>query len=1183
MALVGVSSKIISGFDPRSAIPGCVLWLDAADANTITLSGSNVTGWNDKSGNNNHFVQSTSSAQPTYISNSLSFNGTSNYLYQSNTSQYILNNLSAWTIFSVQTINTAAGGTQIVYRYGIRGILYESISTTYYFFNYSPIAVSGSGDGIAAVVVANATETGYINGVSQGSATGPTTTGQDAFTLGASNASSGFLNGYIYEIIMFNTALTTAQRQQVEGYLAAKWGLQSQLNKYFLPTTISGCKLWLDATDSSTLTLSGSNVTQWNDKSGNGNNTNSTTGTPVLTTNAINGQSAISFNSLSWFFGPASNTGTTLTAIGVGTMNGSNGVGARSDYIRMVSFAVPNHDYDSTANAAAIIRYQSSNSVVAARANADKSPVAVSLGTPFLAVSIFDGTNQTMYVNGVAGTSSSSTGNFGYSQYGIGHDPGGDNTPWNGYIGEVIVYNGALTTAQRQQIEGYLAKKWGISTPNALLPTTHPYYYVQPYTRVFQPTDIGSCILWLDGADTSSMTFSSGSNISQWNDKSGNGNNATANGTPVLSNSSLNGYQSIYTNNSPYFTGPVLITGTTFTCFAVATTTASLPLSGHDQRLVSLENGGNVDYGRTDGAIALFNQGGTSWIGTWRVNPSPVADSPITTNIPFLAVSEYDGTNGYLWKNGSTGSLASSSSTGTFAVTKYGIGNQANNSGEYWIGYIGEVIIYNTALTTGQRQQVEGYLSWKWGLNGQLNSFSPLSIGNCKLWLDANDSSTVTGTTSVTLWKDKSSNSYSFAVPSGLLSPSYGTDSGGLKSINFTSGSTATGLSSAVSFPLSSSSFFIVLTVPSYLGSAKGIFTAAGSGGNDYQDSNGFDMDDNGYLEMAQNNNFNINAFGTQTVRIICSFGWNGSAFTTYVNGSQYYSATFGKGTATLMVLGARIVSGSPYASGFNATCTINEVIGYSSYLSTTNRQQVESYLSRKWSVSVTNFLTPTHPYRTLPPSSVRDTTAAIPTVFLQALGYSGSGTWYDKSPNGFNATLENGTAAKNTAGNGIVLNGSTNWTFSTISAGSKWSIAVWYKNTGNPVGSLPCILTQNYGPSAINITLGYTPSLNVAFFDGSSWRAGTTITFTNNVWTHVIGTWDGTTMSTYINGSLLGSTTPGSASSDGGTAYRIGRRWDYPDYMVGEIGEVVIYKQLVLTKAQIYNEYISRAYIYSY
>jgi hypothetical protein len=34
-----------------------------------------------------------------------------------------------------------------------------------------------------------------------------------------------------------------------------------------------------------------------------------------------------------------------------------------------------------------------------------------------------------------------------------------------------------LTTTQRQQVEGYLAWKWGLQTA---LPTTHPYYKVRP-------------------------------------------------------------------------------------------------------------------------------------------------------------------------------------------------------------------------------------------------------------------------------------------------------------------------------------------------------------------------------------------------------------------------------------------------------------------------------------------------------------------------------------------------------------------------------------------------------------------------------------------------------------------------------------------------------------------------------
>ena len=40
----------------------------------------------------------------------------------------------------------------------------------------------------------------------------------------------------------------------------------------FTPDQISGLALWLDAADSSTIQLSGANVTQWNDKSRNGYN-----------------------------------------------------------------------------------------------------------------------------------------------------------------------------------------------------------------------------------------------------------------------------------------------------------------------------------------------------------------------------------------------------------------------------------------------------------------------------------------------------------------------------------------------------------------------------------------------------------------------------------------------------------------------------------------------------------------------------------------------------------------------------------------------------------------------------------------------------------------------------------------------------------------------------------------------
>ena len=74
-----------------------------------------------------------------------------------------------------------------------------------------------------------------------------------------------------------------------------------------------------------------------------------------------------------------------------------------------------------------------------------------------------------------------------------------------------------------------------------------------------------------------------------------------------------------------------------------------------------------------------------------------------------------------MWFNGSAGQLPSSASSGNFAITNYGIGLQANGTaGEYWNGYVGEVIVFNAYLSSSIRQLVEGYLAWKWGLQDSL-------------------------------------------------------------------------------------------------------------------------------------------------------------------------------------------------------------------------------------------------------------------------------------------------------------------------------------------------------------------------------------------------------------------------------------------------------------------------------
>jgi hypothetical protein len=111
--------------------------------------------------------------------------------------------------------------------------------------------------------------------------TAPCFIGGAFYLVTANTPDNRFLNGTIFETLVFNSELTRGQCEEIEGYLSWKWGRQTALPtthpfrniaplaRGFTPIDIPGCALWLDAYDATTLTLSGSNVTQWRDKSGN--------------------------------------------------------------------------------------------------------------------------------------------------------------------------------------------------------------------------------------------------------------------------------------------------------------------------------------------------------------------------------------------------------------------------------------------------------------------------------------------------------------------------------------------------------------------------------------------------------------------------------------------------------------------------------------------------------------------------------------------------------------------------------------------------------------------------------------------------------------------------------------------------------------------------------------------------
>lgn len=184
------------------------------------------------------------------------------------------------------------------------------------------------------------------------------------------------------------------------------------------------------------------------------------------------------------------------------------------------------------------------------------------------------------------------------------------------------------------------------------------------------------------------------------------------------------------------------------------------------------------------------------------------------------------------------------------------------------------------------------------------------------------------------------------------------------------------------------------------------------------------------------------------------------------------------------------------------------------------------------WKWGLQSNLWASHPYRLTQPlvtPVVQPNLPATPSIYLIGSQYSGTGAWLDNSPNARNATIENGTATKSSDGRAIVLDGATNWAFTDINVGNAWTCEVWYKNTGSIVGTNPCILTQIYIGNHINICLGYGANVGFSYHQGGvGWRQGTSISITNSAWTHYVGTWNGTTITTYLNGIQQGTTTPG-------------------------------------------------------
>jgi hypothetical protein len=226
------------------------LWLDAADASTVTTVNGAVSQWNDKSGNNRNVSQGIAASRPVYNSagfngkGALSFDG-SNDLLQSNASITTGTYTGEFNVFWVAT-RSGNGGTILAERAGIRAASSMWLGQPRIISSNGTDSSSNHSIGVADfdslqssgglvfhrhlalqrdILFLNGTQRAVLSGTSTN-----ITGGTQNFRIGAREGGVGEnWNGQICEIIVILFNPSTSDRQQVEGYLAHKWGLTANL------------------------------------------------------------------------------------------------------------------------------------------------------------------------------------------------------------------------------------------------------------------------------------------------------------------------------------------------------------------------------------------------------------------------------------------------------------------------------------------------------------------------------------------------------------------------------------------------------------------------------------------------------------------------------------------------------------------------------------------------------------------------------------------------------------------------------------------------------------------------------------------------------------------------------------------------------------------------------------------
>ncbi|HSH93314.1 MAG TPA: chitobiase/beta-hexosaminidase C-terminal domain-containing protein [Roseimicrobium sp.] len=539
----------------------------------------------------------------------------------------------------------------------------------------------------------------------------------------------------------------------------------------------SGLQLWLKA-DSLGLT-GGSAVSVWTDQSGSSNDVTQATGAnrPTYQTGVINGQPVVRFNGTTQSLTSAvaiKPANITIMAVYRPTAAGSTPTVISQTYDAGATIG-----WSLRAGAAAnLTPYTDMN--IGAAPTITSSLTVTTVNTPYLLATTYDGVARKVYLGGVLKSTTAKTGGLTYgtvTSFSIGNHLGTNYL--NGDIAEVLVYNRALSDNERQDVEAYVYARYAVGAqPVAAVPTlsvktgtytgtqsvslTGPagaqlYYTVDGSTPTtastlytgaiavsatttlkviavkagYQNSAVVTSIITIDTTTSyvnrsglqlwlkaDALSQAGGTAVSAWADQSGNGNDvaqATGANQPTYQTGVINGQPVVRFNGTTQsMASTVAIKPANITIMAVYRPTAA----GSTPTVIgqAYNAGATTGWGLRAGSAAnLTPYADLNISGTATTTSSATVT---TVNTSYLLATTYDSVARKIYLGGVLkASTAVSGSLAYGTVASFTVGNNLGTN--YLNGDIAEVLVYNRALSDGERQDVEAYAYAKYAVGAQ--------------------------------------------------------------------------------------------------------------------------------------------------------------------------------------------------------------------------------------------------------------------------------------------------------------------------------------------------------------------------------------------------------------------------------------------------------------------------------